>query len=162
MHELSLWQGNQRQIISFLAFNPGASRGHLLFKKLQGTLSTDSFQTILLTWDWETTLHPSSPHCCLQYVPQAKGSNQKSSLLCLCKQWWHRNHSWLWGWCGDHFHVTTFVQRDLVGDWKSGPSFSGVIHFWNMVFPSGEISYLDQPSHCWDQTNRDQKKSFLP
>lgn len=51
VHELSLWQGNQRQIISFLAFNPGVSRGQLLFEKLQGTMSTDSFQTILLTQD---------------------------------------------------------------------------------------------------------------
>lgn len=39
MHELTLRQGNQRQIISFLAFNPGVSRGQLQLEKLQGTLS---------------------------------------------------------------------------------------------------------------------------
>lgn len=59
-----------------------------------------------------------------------------------------------------YIHVTPPVQRDLVGDWKSGPLLSGVIHFWSIVFPSGKISYLDQPSHSWQQTNRDQQ-SFL-
>lgn len=51
MHELTLRQGNQRQIISFLAFNPGVSRGQLQLEKRQGTLSTDTSQTIFLTWD---------------------------------------------------------------------------------------------------------------